>query len=219
MIHRETLVRLRRHGFTLIELLIVVAIIAILAAIAVPNFLEAQTRSKVSRTKADMRSLATAIEAYCVDTNHYPPAYGVTCDGRDSMAVLSTPTAYISAAKLVDPFATRNTTLTKTTLTYEAINGLSQIIETSPVTPYSVDPTDGAAKTIWWWVAARGPTKSFAGFGNSTPKMEQLFYESDTNKDAWLTTVYDPTNGTVSRGNIYRAGGSVTNYAGRTMMN
>jgi prepilin-type N-terminal cleavage/methylation domain-containing protein len=46
-------------AFTLIELLIVVAIIAILAAIAVPNFLEAQVRSKVSRAKADMRSIAT----------------------------------------------------------------------------------------------------------------------------------------------------------------
>ena len=62
-----------RRAFTLIELLIVVAIIAILAAIAVPNFLEAQVRSKVSRTKADMRSLATAIEAYAVDNTVYPP--------------------------------------------------------------------------------------------------------------------------------------------------
>src|SRR5262245_16285391 len=56
-------------AFTLIELLIVVAIIAILAAIAVPNFLEAQTRAKVARTKADMRTFATALESYTVDNN------------------------------------------------------------------------------------------------------------------------------------------------------
>ena len=64
-----------KHAFTLIELLIVVAIIAILAAIAVPNFLEAQTRSKVSRAKADMRSMATALEAYAVDNNVFPQCH------------------------------------------------------------------------------------------------------------------------------------------------
>lgn len=62
------------RGFTLIELLIVVAIIAILAAIAVPNFLEAQTRAKVSRVRADVRTVATAMETYKIDTNKYPPA-------------------------------------------------------------------------------------------------------------------------------------------------
>ncbi len=60
-------------AFTLIELLIVVAIIAILAAIAVPNFLEAQVRSQVARVKSDMRTVATALEAYVVDNNEYPP--------------------------------------------------------------------------------------------------------------------------------------------------
>src|SRR3954453_20338717 len=58
-------------AFTLIELLIVVAIIAILAAIAVPNFLEAQVRAKVSRVSTDMRSVTVALEAYAVDTNKY----------------------------------------------------------------------------------------------------------------------------------------------------
>ena len=67
-----------RKGFTLIELLIVIAIIAILAAIAVPNFLEAQTRAKVARVKADQRSLATGLEAYYVDNNRYPDW---TCQG------------------------------------------------------------------------------------------------------------------------------------------
>ncbi len=64
----------KKHGFTLIELLIVVAIIAILAAIAVPNFLEAQVRSKVSRVKADVRTLAIAVESYLVD--HGKPPVG-----------------------------------------------------------------------------------------------------------------------------------------------
>ena len=63
---------MKRRGFTLIELLIVVAIIAILAAIAIPNFLAAQIRSKVSRSKGEMRNMATALESYYVDNNQYP---------------------------------------------------------------------------------------------------------------------------------------------------
>lgn len=58
-----------RCGFTLIELLIVVAIIGILAAIAVPNFLNAQVRAKISRSYADMRTLGTAIEMNRIDRN------------------------------------------------------------------------------------------------------------------------------------------------------
>jgi prepilin-type N-terminal cleavage/methylation domain-containing protein len=77
-------------GFTLIELLIVVAIIAILAAIAVPNFLEAQVRSKVSRAHSDMRSLATAIESYMVDNNKFPAACSNYGGGVADMAAVST---------------------------------------------------------------------------------------------------------------------------------
>jgi prepilin-type N-terminal cleavage/methylation domain-containing protein len=207
------------RAFTLIELLIVVAIIAILAAIAVPNFLEAQTRSKVSRVKADMRSLATAVESYRIDANHYPPPYGVSVMGRDSLSVLSTPVAYITSAKLIDPFALQNTNISKVALTYEAVNAMNQIIEASPRPPFSITPTDPAgAITSWWWVASRGPTSKFAGFGaNPNPSIQQALFESDQNPDVWLSTVYDATNGTISTGNIYRAGGESTSFAGRSM--
>jgi len=61
-----------KKAFTLIELLIVVAIIAILAAIAVPNFLEAQTRAKIARVQSDQRTYSTALETYYIDNNSYP---------------------------------------------------------------------------------------------------------------------------------------------------
>ena len=61
-------------GFTLIELLIVVAIIGIIAAIAIPNLLNAIDRGKQKRTMADLRSIGTAIEEYSIDNNFYPAA-------------------------------------------------------------------------------------------------------------------------------------------------
>jgi type II secretion system protein G len=72
MLHR------RSKGFTLIELLIVVAIIGIIAAIAIPNLLNAIDRGKQKRTMADLRSIGTAVEAYAVDTNIYPTASDAT---------------------------------------------------------------------------------------------------------------------------------------------
>ena len=62
----------KHKSFTLIELLIVVAIIAILTAIAVPNFLEAQVRPKVSCARADLRFIAGGLELYRINHTHYP---------------------------------------------------------------------------------------------------------------------------------------------------
>src|SRR5881394_3771258 len=90
----------RNTAFTLIELLIVVAIIAILAAIAVPNFLEAQMRAKVSRCAADCRSIRTGLESYAVDGNHYPEGdQGIADLTQTGCALLrlTTPIAYLSS--------------------------------------------------------------------------------------------------------------------------
>jgi prepilin-type N-terminal cleavage/methylation domain-containing protein len=99
-----------RRGFTLIELLIVVAIIAILAAIAVPNFLEAQVRSKAAKVKSDFRSIKVGMESYAVDNNRYRLDYdsgegppGVGHNDFTTWVALTTPLAHLTSV-FDDPF-------------------------------------------------------------------------------------------------------------------
>jgi len=178
-----------RAGLTIIELLVVVAIIAILAAIAVPNFLEAQTRAKVSRVKADFASLATSMEAYAVDFNSYPP------DGNGGQYVglvrLTTPIAFITTIPsdvfnmgFLDGYASTraepNTEINQARL-YELGTGSL------------VNPAGGYPAQVWA-LAAYGPDRD--------DDTDTIGSYPRTNR----AVPYDATNGTVSNGDVYRLG-------------
>jgi len=178
-------------GFTLIELLIVVAIIAILAAIAVPNFLEAQGRSKISRAKADMRTLIVGVEAYRTDNNALPPASLANRRTRITIfqrwAKLTTPIAYVTSVPF-DPFfayASREIPALWGGPVYEYFEREHSDLTTPPWGP---DPEQ---------IYALYFTKSFG------PDRRN----NDVRGTQYYTHVhYDSTNGTVSDGDIIRFG-------------
>ncbi len=91
------MIDMKKSGFTLIELLIVVAIIGILAAIAVPNFLNAQVRAKIARVQADQSAYGLAMDSYQLDSGgHFPLG--------NEIWRITTPVAYIASFN-PDPFA------------------------------------------------------------------------------------------------------------------
>lgn len=164
-------------SFTLIELLIVVAIISILAAIALPNFLEAQTRAKVSRAKNDMRALATALETYHADNRAYPQAALIPPPMR--LRPLTTPVAYISSLPN-DPFNQR-----RFWRTYR----------------YGAMPLDVASR---WILASVGPDL----YPSTDPIEFYPGYQPGLfcgQVEGFDYILYDPTNGTVSWGDVIRA--------------
>ncbi len=189
----DILVRRSRTAFTLIELLIVVAIIGILAAIAVPNFMNARIRAKISRVQADQKQYAQALELYFLDNGAYPWTDALPYDNtilENRWVPLTTPVAYMNAVPQ-DPFGdpTRKvstSTVYETYRTYDswiAKPGMSHFGWLERVGEFiGVDP-----KQLRYAFASQGPDlKPWAETGGAL--------------------LYDASNGLVSLGDIYRAG-------------
>jgi len=199
------------RGFTLIELLIVVAIIAILAAIAVPNFLAAQTRSKYSRVLSDFRTMRVGVESYAVDWNR-PPAmtWGASYQNAAGKTIpesrykgepiygtlgpfITTPVAYLSRFDFLDPFVdTRNVSQDAKLYTYQDLptNQLPLLPSPSGDRVFIVRPTLGEFALLprelgSYWTLSIGP------IGDDHLDFEEFY------------TQYDPSNGTISPGTIY----------------
>jgi len=204
--------RSHQKAFTLIELLIVVAIIAILAAIAVPNFLEAQVRSKVSRAKNDLRAIATGLEAYRTDNTAYPPDTVFYNWSNPPKPVpnpliqsITTPIAYMTSLPK-DVFGWKASVWNRSgaakEYSYVSLRdwiGIQSIVAGPPkaewaLATYGPDQKDSSGAFLVF-----GEEYMAKQYGKPPLNEQQTF-------NSTYTSLYDATNGTMSVGDIARVG-------------
>ena len=186
---------MRVRGFTLIELLIVAAIIAILAAIALPNFLEAQARAKTAREWSDMRSLATALEAYAVDQNAYPSHGEILANSTIHVpAILAgINTMEFTPASLTTPIAYCSSLPNDITL--RGIGGVRQFYGYIGTTCMEAILIRNGR-----WDSAKNLDARYGGW-----RLYAGGPDGDKGKDMKLSILYDATNGTISNGDLVRS--------------
>lgn len=188
------------HGFTLIELLIVVAIIGILAAIAVPNFLNAMTRSKIARSQSEIRAIGMALETYKLDRNAYPPIFPPV-DMFDRFIPLTTPVSYMSSIPY-DPFNEQPLDNTKGPKDGNNPDGVYDYWT-------RLAARGGSRGGNYWEPIANFPRGKYEwmmiGFGPTESWIVNLVYPVGHPRQFEYID-YDQSNGLISKGAIYRYG-------------
>lgn len=215
---------IKRFGFTLVELVTCIALVCMLAALAVPNYMQAQTSSEVSRAKADLQVLQIGLEAYKVDVGAYPWMNNVGCalrpffnspGSQPTLERLTTPISYLpSPAPFYDPFeADRHyygSTLEDVEIAagppateylkqyfYHARN-LKDTSTWNQSLPHDVDP-------YWYFLESAGPDRHHHTMWQI---LNGMMTDTHDNRTTLSKTIYDPTNGAISRGSIWVVGGS-----------
>jgi prepilin-type N-terminal cleavage/methylation domain-containing protein len=192
---------LKRKGFTLIELLIVIAIILILIAIALPNFLEAQIRAKVTQAASNERTIAVAMESYLIDFKTYPTDHDPDDASENGLYQLTSPIAYLTSVPQ-EPFAQASGIL-------EADDEIGWEMGSTGNPPFiaHITPTFMNSNIFAYGLASFGPdVDDDFPCGDEWPLCAISNPCSAGGAGAGWTN-YAPTNGTKSNGDIMQIGG------------
>ena len=243
---------MKSKAFSVLELLVLIAIVAILLAVVMPNVFDSKVRAKVGQAKSDLRRLSTALDAYFVDHKAYPPTNGwgvvmnsTAVGGKQDWLVLerlSTPVAYIEDSFIPDSFKPKY----RSSGIYGGPPGVQPGL-TIPLTSYTllentplrknhfymatgntgglgraprpagtggqafVVPPPNQIPADTYSIHSSGPDQIYFNMGGILGRSSLKYYSTIPEEKVSYNSnlIYDATNGTVSFGSIFRAGGDI----------
>lgn len=170
-------------AFTLIEMLIGISILIILSISAFMNYRESQIRAKISRVRADTRTIASILELYCVENRNYPLAADGDIMLEYPLTVTTTPVSYITSIPK-DPFgiASYDFSVESKKLGYLYLDALS--------------------------TSRNMPRETYGYIWKLEPSKKYMIHSCGPNRiwDVTPYVEYDPTNGTLSVGDLSSLG-------------